>query len=137
MEDPEGIAGAVKLVARVAGEVEAEITVVVEHGGVDGAIEKCKDGVRGGRYYGGLNIRHLEVVVRLQNGAGGHGGVVYHHCLLVVVDGFHLVVARRGQEEQFSAAVEHVPELWRPATVVHAERVLYGNVAAGGAASGY
>lgn len=136
MEDSESIAGPVKLVAGVAGEVEAEIAVVVKHWGVDGAVEKGKDSVRCRRDYGRLNVRHNEVVVRLKNGAGGHGWVVHNHRFLVVVDGLDLVASRRCQEEEvIVGAVEHVPELWCAAAVVDPERVVYGDVAAAGVAA--
>lgn len=47
MENPKRIARTVELVAGVGGEVEAEVAVVVEDRGVNGAIEEGKDGIRG------------------------------------------------------------------------------------------
>lgn len=125
----------------MAGEVEAQILVVVEDRGVNGAVEKGKDGVGCGRYYGRLDVRHEEVVVRLEYGASGHGGVVDYHGFLVVVDGLDLVAAGRGQEEQLIihiivAAVEHTAELRRAATSIDAEWIVYGDVSTGVAARG-
>lgn len=100
MEDPEGIARRVELITGVAREVEAEILVVVEHRRVDGAVEQRKHGVRGRRYNRRLNVRHDEIMMRLENGARRHGGVVYDDILLVVFDGLHLVVPGRGDEEK-------------------------------------
>lgn len=134
MEHPESIAGAVEFVAGVAGEVEAEILVMVKHGRVDGAIEEGKDGVLRRRYYDGLNIRQNKVVVGLQNGASRHCWVVDHHCLLVVVNGLDFVDAGRCGEEQVVGAVEHVPELRSAAPIVEAEGIFYWDVTAGGAA---
>lgn len=137
MEDPEGIAGSVELITGVVGEVEAKILVVVQHRRVDRAVQQREHGVRRRRYYCRLDVRQDKIMVRLKNGARRHGRVVYDHLLLVVVDRLHLVVTRWGDEKQVRGiAVQHAAELRRPAPVVHAKRVFYGDGAARGAAWG-
>lgn len=49
---------------------------MVEDGRVDGAVHEGENGVWGGRDDDGLDVGHEEVVVGLEDGAGGHGGVV-------------------------------------------------------------
>lgn len=133
---PKRVAWVVKLVAGVAGEVEAEGLVVVEDRGVDGAVEEGEDRVRGRWNYGGLDRGQEEIVVGLEDGAGWHGGVVNDEVFLVVVDRLDFVVAGWGGEEEVGGAVEHATELRRTAAVVEAERIVYGDGAAGGAARG-
>lgn len=126
--------GAVELIAGVAGEVEAERLVVVENRRVDGAVEEDKDGIRRRRDHRGLDIGHEEVVVGLENGASGHGWVVDHHCLLVIVDGLDFVVPGGCQEEKVGAAVQHSLVLRCSAALVYSKWVLHRNGAAEAAA---
>lgn len=136
VEETKRSAGTVELVAGVAREVEAQRLVVVEHRRVDGAVEESKDGVGRGGNEGVLNLRHDEVVVRLEDGASGHSGVIDDERFFVVVDGLDFVVAGGGLEEEVGGAVEHFRELWGAATVVDAEWVLDAHVAAEVAAEG-
>lgn len=100
MKELEGSTGPVKFVAGMAGEVEAQRLVVVEDRGVYGAVHENEDGVGRGGDEGRLNVRQDEVVVRLENGASGHGRIEDDQVLLVVVDGLDLVVPGWGGEEQ-------------------------------------
>lgn len=137
VEELEGGAGCVELIARVAGEVKTQVAVVVENRRVDGAVEEDEYGVRRGRDGGGLNFSHDEVVVRLENGAGGHGGVKHNNALLGVIEGLDLVAARGGKEEEAGVgAVEQAPELGGTASVVDAKGVINGDVVAEVAAEG-
>lgn len=137
VEELERGAACIELVARVAGEVETQVAVVVEDGGVDGAVHEHEYGVGRGGDGGGLNVGHDEVMVWLENGAGGHGGVEYHDGLLVVIDGLDLVAAGGGEEEEAGVgAVERAAELGGAAAVVDAEGVVDGDVVAEVAAEG-
>lgn len=76
-------------------------------------------------------------MVRLQNGAGGHGGIEDNKAFLGVIDCLDLVAAGGGEEEEAGiGAVEHAPELGGAASVIYAERVLDGDVVAEVAAEG-
>lgn len=131
MEDSERVAGAVELVAGVAGEIEAEVLVVVEDRRIDRAIEEREDGVRRGRDDDRLDVGHGEIVVRLEDRAGRHGRIVDHHGLLVVIDGLDFVSAGGSEEEEIGGTIEHAAELRRSAAVVDSEGVLDRNGAAG------
>lgn len=122
----------------MAGKVEAEGFVVVEDGRVDGAVHEGENGVWGRRDDDGLDVGHEEVVVGLEDGAGGHGGVVDGYGFFGVVDGLDFVVARGGEEEEVGGgAVEHFPVGRGAAAVINAEGVVDGDVVvAGGAAEG-
>nr|GMC87220.1 hypothetical protein DVH24_041225 [Ipomoea batatas]GMC87222.1 hypothetical protein DVH24_041225 [Ipomoea batatas]GMD00387.1 hypothetical protein DVH24_041225 [Ipomoea batatas]GMD29134.1 hypothetical protein DVH24_041225 [Ipomoea batatas]GMD84660.1 hypothetical protein DVH24_041225 [Ipomoea batatas] len=56
VEELEGSAGSVELVAGMGGEIEAEVLVAVENRGIDGAVEEREDGVGGRRDDGGLEL---------------------------------------------------------------------------------
>ncbi|GER36998.1 DNA repair protein RecO [Striga asiatica] len=110
-EEFEGGAGGVELVARVAGEVEAEGSVVVEHGGVGGAIDEGEDGVRRRRDGGGLDLGQGEVAAGLEDGARAGGGE---------------------EEKARGGAVEGAAELGSAAAVVDGKGKLRQSTAAAG-----
>lgn len=56
--------------------VEAEGLVVVENGRVEGTVEESKDGIRRRRDDSKLEVGHEKVMMGLEDGAGGHGGVI-------------------------------------------------------------
>lgn len=85
VEELEGSAGSVELVAGMGGEIEAEVLVAVENRGIDGAVEEREDGVGGRRDDGGLEVGHEEVMVGLEDGASGHGRVKDEHAAVVVI----------------------------------------------------
>lgn len=108
---------------------------MVEHWRVDGAVHEDENSVRGRGNGGVLDFRHNEVVVRLEDGAGGHGGVEYYDGFLVVVYGLDFVTTGGSEEEEVGGrAVENAAELGGAAAVVNAEGIVNGNVVAESAA---
>lgn len=76
-------------------------------------------------------------MVGLEYGASGHGRVVECECFFGVVDGLDFVGARWGFEEEVSCgAVEHFLVGWGTASLVDAEGVVYGDLAALATAGG-
>ena len=104
---------------------------MVENRRVDGAVEEGEDGIRRRRDHRRLDVRHDEVVVGLEDGAGRHGGVVDDHCFLVVIDRLDFVVPGGGNEEEIGVvAAQHLFILRRAAALVDSERVFHGYGAA-------
>jgi len=102
----------------------------VEEGGIHRAVKQSKDSVRGRRNDGILEVRQDEVVVGLEDGAGGHVRVIDGHGLSLVIDGLDLEVAIGSYEEEGvggGVACEHVPELRGSTPVVDPKRVVHRN----------